>query len=333
MAKTIVMWPDDVDEVIAGDLTVALGCVTRAGGVVVTGVAPCGLRDRARGQVGFTTSLAFGKKLEHIIRNPRTALAYHTREHGLGTSPRFVLVDGVASADLQPQPERLRAFVPQVVDHLGPVKEGPVWDRLLRQYYQERVFVDIAVHRVTAWPDLGAAGEPVVHGAAWAKPPAAQKPPRNGTGPRLDVDKAAGQIASLPHRLLGYRGRDGYPVVVPVELAGHDRAGLRLVAAPGVLPPGARRAGLLAHAYRPHLVGLSTRSFTGWLEVDDDGSGVYAPHTTKGFLAPPQKNLLLVSNGLFAKYGLWKARRDGVLERLESLRAEVDAARQRAAPS
>jgi hypothetical protein len=78
MAKKTVTWPDEVDEVIAGDLTVALGCVTQAGGVVVTGVAPCGLRDRARGTVGFTTSLAFGKKLEHIIGNPRTALAYHT---------------------------------------------------------------------------------------------------------------------------------------------------------------------------------------------------------------------------------------------------------------
>jgi hypothetical protein len=95
-----------------------------------------------------------------------------------------------------------------------------------------------------------------------------------------------------------------------------------LVASARVLPPGARRAGLLAHAYRPQLVGLSTRSFTGWLEVGDDGSAVYAPHTTKGFLAPPQKSLLLVSNGLFAKYGLWKARRDGILERLQAMAAE-----------
>jgi len=44
-------------------------------------------------------------------------------------------------------------------------------------------------------------------------------------------------------------------------------AGLRLVAADGLLPPGGRRAGLPAHAYHPQLVGLATRTFTGWLQV------------------------------------------------------------------
>jgi hypothetical protein len=108
---------------------------------------------------------------------------------------------------------------------------------------------------------------------------------------------------------------------VPVQIAGHDGAGLHLVVATGLLPPGGRRAGLLAHAYRPQLVGLSTRIFTGWLEVSRDAA-VYAPHTSKGFVAPPSKNLLLVSNGLLAKFGLWQARRRGTAERLERLATE-----------
>ena len=45
--------------------------------------------------------------------------------------------------------------------------------------------------------------------------------------------------------------------------------------------------------------GLSTRTFTGWLEVSPDGA-VSAPHTSRDFVAPPRKNLLLVSNGLLA---------------------------------
>ena len=135
----------------------------------------------------------------------------------------------------------------------------------------------------------------------------------------MDVDRAAGRIAVLPHRLLAYRGADGFPVVVPVELAGHDAAGLRLVPPAGLLPAGGRRAGLLAHAYRPQLVGLSTRTFTGWLEVTGEGTTIYAPHTTKGFVAPPRKKLLLVSNGLFAKFGMWQARRQGTADRLEQL--------------
>jgi len=92
-----------------------------------------------------------------------------------------------------------------------------------------------------------------------------------------------------------------------------------------LLPPGGRRAGLLAHAYRPQLVGLSTRIFTGWLEVSGDAA-VYAPHTSRGFVAPPSKKLLLTLNGLLAKFGLWQARRHGTAERLERLSTEQAAA-------
>jgi hypothetical protein len=48
---------------------------------------------------------------------------------------------------------------------------GPVWDRLLREYYYERVFVDITAARIAAWPDLSASGDPAVYGAAWPGPP------------------------------------------------------------------------------------------------------------------------------------------------------------------
>ena len=69
-------------QVLAGDLTAALGYRTPAGGVVVQAVAPIGLRDREAGTVGFTTSLGFSKKLERIERDPRVAMAFHAREHG-----------------------------------------------------------------------------------------------------------------------------------------------------------------------------------------------------------------------------------------------------------
>lgn len=277
--------------------------------------------------IGFTTSLGFGKKLERIIADPRVALAYHAREHGFSASPWYVLVQGRASVGLTPSRERLQALTPQVERYLGPVMRGPVWDRLLREYYQERVVVDISVTRVAAWPDLSASGEVAVTGAAWPGWPAPQQPPKNGSGPRVDVAKAAGRVAMLPHRVLAYRGADGFPVIVPVHVAGHDTQGLRLVAPAGLLPPGGRRAGLLAHAYRAHLVGLTTRVFTGWLEVAENGA-VYAPHTSKGFVAPPVKRVLLVSNGLLAKYGLWQARRQGTAQRLGRLARQPPSATQ-----
>jgi hypothetical protein len=320
-----VRWPDDLDDVIKGDITAAAAYLTPAGGAVVTAVAPCGIRQRDLGRLGFTTSLGFGKKLERIIRDPQVALAYHAREHGFSASPAFLLAQGIASVDIRPSRERLEALTPQAERYVGKVVRGPIWDRLLREYYGERVVVDIAVQRVAAWPDLSAAGTMEVTGAAWPGFADPQPPPKNGTGPRVDVSKAAGRIATLPHRVLAYRGADGFPVIVPVQIAGHDQAGVRLVVAAGLLPPGGRRAGLLAHAYRPQLVGLSTRIFTGWLEVSGD-TAVYAPHTSKGFVAPPSKNLLLVSNGLLAKFGLWQARRHGTAERLERLATEKAAA-------
>ena len=44
-----VLWNDEIDSVLAGDLTVALGYLTPARGVVVQAVAPIGLRDRSTG--------------------------------------------------------------------------------------------------------------------------------------------------------------------------------------------------------------------------------------------------------------------------------------------
>src|SRR5437868_6476836 len=96
------VWSDVDDEIIGGDLTAALAYVTPAGGSVVSAVAPVGLRDRAAGTVGFTTSLGFGRKLDRIEQNPRVSLAYHAREHGFATQPRFVLVQGTATYDADP---------------------------------------------------------------------------------------------------------------------------------------------------------------------------------------------------------------------------------------
>jgi hypothetical protein len=320
-----VRWPDEADEVIRGDLTAAAAYLTQAGGAVVTAVCPMGIGRREEAEIGFTTSLGFAKKLDRIIADPHVALAYHAREHGLSASPAFVLAQGVASVDLRPSRARLEALVPQCARFLGEPVRGPVWDRLLHEYYYERVFVDITVQRVATWPDPRASGGLRVFGAAWPGPPGPQAPPKNGAAPRVDVARAAGRIGMLPHRVLAYRADDAFPVVVPVELAGHDTAGLRLVTANGLLPPGGRRAGLLAHAYRPQLVGLATWTFTGWLEVDGEGTAVYAPHTSKGFVAPPRKKLMLVSNGLLAKYGLWQARRRGTADWLEQLAAKKSA--------
>src|SRR3954471_17642014 len=105
------MWSDDTDRVLDGDLTAALGYATPAGGAVVTAVAPIGLRDREKGEVTFTTSLGFGRKLERIRRDPRVALLYHAREHGFHDGGELVLVQGTAQIVERPDETYLRDTV------------------------------------------------------------------------------------------------------------------------------------------------------------------------------------------------------------------------------
>jgi hypothetical protein len=307
----VVHWPDAIDDPIGGDLTAALAYVTPAGGAVVTAVAPIGLRDREAGTVSFTTSLGFGRKLDRIKRDPRVALAYHAREHGHSGSDRFVLVQGRATVVTEPDPDYLDLIGRQATPFMGPPRSGPFWDRWLSAYYADRVPVHVQVERIVSWPDLGCAADAEVLGAPLPGPPPPQEPPAKGTGPRLDAAKAGRALAKLPHQLVAYRGEDGHPVVAPVRVRGSDTGAVLLSAAPGLLPPGGRRAGLLAHQYRAKLIGLAARQHTGWLEVGatgDGSQGLYAPHTESAFRAPPNKTLLLLANGYLARRGLKKAR-------------------------
>jgi hypothetical protein len=296
------VWSDSDDTIIGGDLTAALAYVTPAGGTVLTPVAPCGLRDRDAGTVTFTTSLGFGRKLERIKANPRISLAFHAREHGFASEPGFVLVQGTASYDARPDRAVLeRELEPAATRFLGAPRKGVFWERWLRAYYEDRVLVTISVARVASWPDLALSGAPLISGEPLPADDApSQAPPRDGTWPRLDVDRAAERVRKLPHTLLGWVGADGFPIAAPVSLELDAASGFELG---GPLPAGARRAGVLAHRYEPQLIGLEARQYTGWLQ-----GRTYAPHTEQGFRAPANKTVLLLANGFLARRGLKRAR-------------------------
>jgi hypothetical protein len=153
------------------------------------------------------------------------------------------------------------------------------------------------------------AGEPLPD-----QPPPSQDPPRKGTEPRVNLRRAVRRARRHPFVLLAYRGADGYPFVVPVSI---ESGRFQLGAAPWLMPPGERRAGLVSHDYEQQLRGIATRQFTGWLVSWGSGQATYSPHTEQGFRAPTNKSLLLLANGFVAKRGLRKARREGSLERLE----------------
>jgi hypothetical protein len=295
------MWSDADDAIIGGDLTAALAYVTPAGGSVVTPVAPIGLRDREAGTVSFTTSLGFGRKLQRIERDPRVALAYHAREHGFASEPRFVLVQGRASYEANPNPAVLAEKVrPASEKFMGAPRTGWFWDRWLSAYYADRVLVTVQVERVVSWPDLACEGAPSVTGSPLPDEPPPHAEPKNGTAPRVDVQRATRRLLKLPHVLLGYVQADGFPTVVPVGIGEISAAGIEFTHPS--LPPAGRRAGLMAHRYEKQLIGLETRQHTGWLQ-----DGIYAPHTESGFRAPANKTVLLLANGFMARRGLKRA--------------------------
>jgi hypothetical protein len=296
------VWGEAEDQILGGDLAAALAYVTPAGCAVVTPVAPVGLRDREAQTVAFTTSLGFGRKLDRIKQNPRVALAYHAREHGFASEPRLVLVQGLASYDVTPDAQVLEQQVrPASTRFMGEPRTGFFWGRWLKAYYEDRILVTVQVQRVISWPDLEGAGAPTIFGEPLLEQePDSQAPPKNGTGPRVGLERAARRIEKLPHLVLGYVGADGFPQITPMRLQGVAPGGLSLE---GSLPPGARRAGLLAHRFEAKLIGLEARQFTGWLE-----NGLYAPHTESGFRAPANKTLLLLANGMLARRGLKQAR-------------------------
>ena len=305
-----VAWDDELDAIFAADLTVGLGYRPPAAGDSDMASAPSGIRERERGTLGFTTSLGFSMKLERIAADPRVAMAFHAREHGRATATRYVLAHGTARVVERPSDAMRELVRTQAASHLGPAREGLFWDRWLREYYVSRVPVEVTVTRILVWPTLDAAGAPqdVLGEPPAPAPPAPQRPPKNGTGPRIDVARAAKRLRRTAHTLLGYGGADGMPMVVPVQIGADDERGVTLRSATP-LPPGGRRAGLLGHSYRAQLIGLETRQHTGWLEVGEDGDARYAPHTETGYKAPPNKTLLLLLNGALAKKGVRQAAR------------------------
>lgn len=318
LPRPIVRWPEEVDDVLAGDATAGLAYLTPPGGAVVVGVAPLGLRDRDRGTVTITTSLGLPHKLERMLRDPHVALAFHAREHGFSSSGRYVLVQGDAKVALEPDEHWLdRVATPASERFMGPIRTGAFWDRWLREYYHQRVAVKIAVRRVVSWPHLRCNGAPEIFGSDLPAAAPDQSPPDGGIVPRVDIERAAHRAREMRHCLIAFRGADDYPVTLPVAIGAVHAAGFEIDATPGVLPGGTRRAGLLAHEYGNELVPIAARQLTGWLTVDERAENAsYTPFTDDGFSAPANKTLVLLANGWLAKRGFHKALKSGRLDRL-----------------
>jgi hypothetical protein len=295
----VVRWTDDVEEILASDLAAGLAYLTPAKGVVITPMAPLGLRDRRAGTVTVTTSQALWKKLDRIRRNPGVAIAYHTREHGLTDRPGFVLLQGRASLPSTPDRDWLESITPDWERFLGPRSDG-LAGRILDVYYWHRVPITIQVERIVAYPDDAATGKPQCLGEPLADPARAQKPPRGGTAPRVDATKLAAHARRLPHTLLGWCGSDDMPEVVPATALEAGGSGVKLSVPAGSVPPGGRRAGLTSHQFQPQMIGQEQRVHTGWLESDGSGQVLYAPHTKAGYRLPASKLAFILASGSIA---------------------------------
>jgi hypothetical protein len=309
----VTTWSDEVDEILASDLAAGLAYLTPAKGVVITPMAPLGLRDREAGTVTVTTSQAMWKKLDRIRRHSGVAIAYHAREHGLPRRPGFVLVQGRATFPTTADRAWLESIAPQWERFLGPRSTG-LAGRMLEVYYWQRVPITIQIERIVVYPDDAAGGGPEVLGDPRPAAAAAQNPPKGGTAPRVDVAKVAAHARRLPHTLLGWCGTDEMPEVVPVGGVEAGGAGLTLSVPSGAVPPGGRRAGLTSHGFEPRMIGQEQRVHTGWLESDGSDKVQYAPHTKAGYRLPRSK-LAFVLGSSSITFRMKKARELGLATR------------------
>src|SRR4051812_27056953 len=85
MSDHMITWPAELDDLVSGDHVIALAYVTPASGVVITPVTNFALRDREAGRISVNSSVGAWRKLQRMRRNPRVALAWHTREHSRST--------------------------------------------------------------------------------------------------------------------------------------------------------------------------------------------------------------------------------------------------------
>ena len=297
-----VQWDDEVDEILGNDLAAAFAYTTPAKGVVITPMAPLGIRDRERGMVTLSSSLGLPKKLIRIRDNPDVAIAYHAREHSRLDRGQYVLVQGLASFDPKPDRGWLESITPEWEEFLGPKQTG-LLERWLDVYYWQRVAIRIEVKRVLSWPSAGCAGEPQVFGEPLPElPPEPQSEPRKGTAARESTTRLTRHTNRLPHTLLGWVGADGLPEVIPVSVVAADEQGVDLASA---------AAGLTSHAFRPRMIGQEQRVHTGWLTRDGDRIR-YAPHTKAGYALPPSKALVVVGSTFATRSGIRKARAAGL---------------------
>ncbi len=311
-STTDITWSDEIDEILGGDLTAAVGICTDRGGVVLATVAPIGLRDRDAGTVSFTTSLGFGRKLERIHANPSVALSYHTRQHGRSQQPGHVLINGTATIRLPTSGAERNELRERAADHLGPLATGRFWDWWLDAYYQDRVIVDIAVQSVVYTPP---GYTPVVTGRAMPDgTPDEQPPPHEATRARVPLRRVARSLRQSPHRLLSWTDADGDPIITPILESRRDGDSftLRTEMAP---PEGGRRAGVLAHDFHPEIVGLRTATHTGWLRVDQN-EVLWTPHTRHAVAVPPNKTIVLLANGAGSRRGVRQVNQSRLAHRI-----------------
>jgi len=301
-------WPDSVEEILDGDHAVALAYITPAGGVVLAPVSNFGLHDRAAGTVSVNSSVGAWKKLERIRRNPRVALAFHTRAHATHDRAEYVLVQGRAS--LREPVADYPSTVLESWERLEPWRDlGLLWKRWLR-IYALRVEIQVAVERMIVWPDLACEGTPEIHGAPLpSQPSPPQAPPLKGTGPRVDQARAATRGARLPHALLGWVSADGFPLAIPVRIGRAGEDGIALRVPREIAPPGGRRAGLTAHWFSRGVVGQRQRIHTGWMQTPaGDGPVTYSPHTSATYRMPTSRLVYRLVVGLFTRLRYRQAR-------------------------
>jgi hypothetical protein len=192
---------EELEGILSGDHVVMLVYATPANGAVLLPLGNFAGSERPEGMVSaINTSVGAWRKLERLRRNPKVALAYHSRTHSESDSQEYVLVQGEAtlSAPMEDYP----AKIGERWDRFEPWSSTPALWKRWQRIYALRVAIDVKVERVIVWDDLSCGGEARVYGTPLPeRPPQSQSEPGKGNGPTNGCEACCGEDGRVAARL------------------------------------------------------------------------------------------------------------------------------------
>ncbi len=152
--------PAHVEKILENALVCSFTCIDGKGRPVTHPLLP--LYERDSGNIYFTSSVLFSKKLEYIKRNPRVSALFSNRRFIMSDEFHVVLVQGdarVLEEDIHHGWEKLLPLWRKK----EPYIDAYVKQRIALPLFWERSIIELAPRKLYVWNDGDMSKEPQIY--------------------------------------------------------------------------------------------------------------------------------------------------------------------------